>query len=561
MQMISIRQAFLAMVIGLGSVAFLLPSMVQSAPYQRPPEAESFSLAELDSEPICPEVDPVWRERQVIDGIAVEASPLCSPDNPADIAAFVKGTNNVSHDTIMETQLSMDAVIKGKDRDGDGDPDVIHVRLEVAELNGFSPDTPEPIPAYSIAPGVQPGLWVFAPKTRGMSTLNFESMQANYYLRAPSPAIRVEQGDTIKVTLENTHYLPHTIHFHGIDHPFLDEKGEGNDGVPQTSELPLMPGESRTYEMTPRHAGTMLYHCHVQPHAHIGMGLIGMMVVEENRPNNWVQTLNVGGGQVRYPSVAVKETYDREYDLLYQSVDQSLADKIKIANDARLIAQAINRDYNITQEPTNYFLLNGRSYPYTLRESLVVVEPNEQVKLRMANAGQDPIYVHSHGHKMTITDYDGAPHNPEAWITRDVYSLGPAQRIDLALNTTIDGLHSYGEGIWLMHDHTERAVTTDGINPGGGVTNIVYESFLSEKGLPLAKGVDLKPYFSKQFYQREVPVWASFDQENLFGDVNKAPAQLQIQPVLVSFGVGLLLGGLVIGVRLIRTFRRRPKEV
>ncbi|WP_244859976.1 multicopper oxidase domain-containing protein [Nitrosococcus oceani] len=559
--MMNIRHAFFAVVIGLGSFVLLFPSIVRSAPYQRPPATESFNLAELEIEPMCPDVDPVWRERQVIEGMLVEASPFCSPDNPADIAAFVKGTNNVSHDTIMETQLAMDAVTKGEDRDGDGDPDVIHLRLEVAELNGFSPDTPEPIPAYSIAPGVQPGFWVFAPKTRGMSTLNFESLQANAYLRAPSPVIRVEQGDTIKITLENTHYLPHTIHFHGVDHPFVNAAGEGNDGVPQTSELPLMPGESRTYEMTPRHAGTMLYHCHVQPHAHIGMGLVGLMVVEENRPSNWVQTLNVGGGHVRHPSVAVKETYDREYDLLYQSVDKTLADKIKIANDARLISKAINRDYNITENPTNYFLLNGRSFPYTLRESLVVVKPNELVKIRMGNAGQDPAYIHSHGHKMTITAYDGAPHNPEAWITRDVYELGPAQRIDLALNTSIDGFHSYGEGIWLLHDHTERAVTTDGMNPGGDVTSIVYESFLGEEGMPLGRGVDLKPYFSKEFYQKEVPVWASFDQENLFGEISKVPDQLRIQPALLAFGVGLLLGGIVIGIRSIMILKRRSKEV
>ncbi|WP_232420190.1 multicopper oxidase domain-containing protein [Nitrosococcus watsonii] len=559
--MMNIRQAFFAVVIGLGSLVLLFPSIVRSAPYQKPPAAESFNLAELEIEPMCPDVDPVWRERQVIEGITVEASPLCDPDNPADIATFVKGANNVSHDTIMETQLAMDVVTKGEDRDGDGDPDVIHVRLEVAELNGFSPDTPEPIPAYSIAPGVQPGFWVFAPKTQGMSTLNFESLQANAYLRAPSPVIRVEQGDTIKITLENTHYLPHTIHFHGVDHPFVTAAGEGNDGVPQTSELPLMPGESRTYEMTPRHAGTMLYHCHVQPHAHIGMGLVGLMVVEENRPNNWVQTLNVGGGHVRYPSVAVKETYDREYDLLYQSVDKTLADKIKIANDARLIAKGINRDYNITENPSNYFLLNGRSFPYTLRESLIVVKPNELVKIRMGNAGQDPAYIHSHGHKMTITAYDGAPHNPEAWITRDVYELGPAQRIDLALNTTIDGLHSYGEGIWLFHDHTERAVTTDGMNPGGDVSSIVYESFLGEEGMPLGRGVDLKPYFSKEFYQKEVPVWANFDQENLFGEISKVPAQLSIQPALLAFGVGLLLGGIVIGIRSIMILKRRSKEV
>ena len=52
---------------------------------------------------------------------------------------------------------------------------------------------------------------------------------------------RAEQGDQISITLENTHYLPHTIHFHGVDHPYhffldtpdLKEKQRvRNDGVP-----------------------------------------------------------------------------------------------------------------------------------------------------------------------------------------------------------------------------------------------------------------------------------------------------------------------------------------
>lgn len=561
MQITGMRQVFLS-VIGAGIAAFLASCGVQPESYERPPESEDFNLAELESEPMCPEVDPIWRKRQVIDGITVEASPLCSPDNPADIAVFVKGANNVSHDTIMETQLALDTVTKNQDRDGDGDPDVIHVHLEVAELNGFSPDFPGPIPAYSIAPGVQPGMWVFTPKTVDMSTINFESTVANDYLRAPSPTIRVEQGDTIKVTLENTHYFPHTIHFHGVDHPFVDSNGEGNDGVPHTSEVPVMPGHNRTYEMTPRHAGTMMYHCHVQPHVHITMGLAGLFVVEEDRPNNWVQTLNMGAGQVRYPSAAIRETYDQEYDLFYQSLDKEMSEKIRIANDVRLIAHALNQEYDITDASADYFLLNGRSFPYTMRESLIVVEPNQQVKIRMGNGRMlDVIAIHSHGHKMTITAYDGVTQNPDAWITRDVYLLGPAQRLDLTLDTTIDGLHSYGEGMWTMHDHTEKSVTTDGAHPGGGMTEIVYKSFLAENGMPMHQGVDVTPYFSKEFYERKVPVWTSFDPNNLFGGIKKASAQWQIQPVLIAFIGGLLLGSIVIGIRFFRITRKRSQEV
>jgi len=46
---------------------------------------------------------------------------------------------------------------------------------------------------------------------------------------------------------------------------------------------------------------------------------------------------------VRHPSVAVREKYDREYDLHYQDMDPRLHDLVQRANDPRLIAQMINR--------------------------------------------------------------------------------------------------------------------------------------------------------------------------------------------------------------------------
>jgi len=75
----------------------------------------------------------------------------------------------VSMDTLMKSGLATDAVVMGEDKNGDGDPDVVIIKLEVAELNGRSPDMLEVIPAFSIAPGIQSGLWVFAPKIVGMA--------------------------------------------------------------------------------------------------------------------------------------------------------------------------------------------------------------------------------------------------------------------------------------------------------------------------------------------------------------------------------------------------------
>lgn len=462
-----------------------------------------------DAEPFCKPAGPSeWRKAQVVEGVAIQESRVCNPDNPADIAAFVKGTNKLSMQTLMDTSnLAADAVTMQNDMDNDGDPDQITIKLEIMELNGRSPDFPGVVSTFDVAPGIQPNFWVFAPKSRDMSTRNFASVEANPLLRMPSPPIRVEQGDVVWLVVENTHYFPHSIHLHGVDHPYMDQGGEGNDGVGQTSQMDIMPGQSKTYVIRPRQPGTMYYHCHVQPHTHIPMGLAGMFIVEENRPNNWPQVFNVGAGQVRHPSVAVLEKYSQEYDLHYQSVDKELHAIPQSANDPRLVAQSMNQKYDITEASDDYFLLNGRSFPYTLRESMIAVSPDEKVKLRVLNGHTEAMALHIHGHKATETHYDGVEQNPVAQITRDVYMLGPAQRLDLALNTTDDGLHSFGAGLWMFHDHVEKSFTTDGMGEGGSISLVAYRNYLDEAGTPKTHGMDLAPYFTKEFWQRKIPVW------------------------------------------------------
>ncbi|MCP5244527.1 MAG: multicopper oxidase domain-containing protein [Burkholderiales bacterium] len=516
------------------------------------PETVKVSPAALNAEPICdPKISPSWRKAQVIEGVQIEASESCSPDNPHLIAAAVKGTNNISMSTLMETGLSPDAIIKTDDIDGDGDPDRITIKLEVIELNGRTPDFEGVIPTYDIAPGIQPGAWVFAPKTSGMSTENFESIRANSLLRLPSPVIRVEVGDIVQIVLENTHYFPHTIHLHGVDHPFSHHEyggGKyGNDGVPQTSEINLMPGERRVYEFQPRQAGTMFYHCHVQTHTHLAMGLAGMIIIEENRPNNWLQTLNVGAGHVRHPSVAVKEQFDKEYDLHYHAMDKELTSIIQKYNDPRLIARDMNRRYDLTDATEDYYTLNGLSFPYTLRESMIVVEPDQKIKLRMLNSGGEFIAIHTHGHKATITHYDGIEQNPVAQITRDVFDMAPAQRLDLVLKTVNDGLHSYGSGAWLFHDHREKGITTDGMSEGGSMSMIAYKSYLDETGLPkVAHGIDLSVYFTKEYYQRRLPIWQDLDETGSLGAPGvRSGIDPETQTTLLNLMSGFLFGILI----------------
>jgi len=513
------------------------------------PETVKVDPAALTSEPMCdPIISAAWREAQEIDGVKIEASPGCSPDNPAWIAAAVKGTNNISMDTLMKTGLSPDAIIKTDDLDGDGDPDRITIKLEIMELNGKTPDFPGVLPTFDIAPGIQPGAWVFAPKMSGASAENFESIRANPLLRLPSPVIRVEVGDIVQIVLENTHYFPHSIHLHGVDHPFSHGEHGGQDGVPQTSEVELMPGERRVYQFQARQPGTMFYHCHVQTHTHLAMGLAGMIIVEENRPNNWLQTLNIGAGHVRHPSVAVREQFDQEYDLHYHAMDKQLGEIIQKHNDPRLIARDMNRRYKITDSTEDYFTLNGLSYPYTLRESLIIVEPDQKIKLRLLNSGGEQIAVHTHGHHATITHYDGVEHNPMAQIMRDVFDIAPAQRLDLKLETVNDGKHSYGEGDWLIHDHREKGITTDGMAEGGSMSSIVYTSYLGKDGMPMVShfGIDLNKYFTKEYFERRLPIWQDLDEWASLGSPGERTGlDPATQNFLLNVLYGLLAGFLI----------------
>ncbi|MGR8932860.1 MAG: multicopper oxidase domain-containing protein [Gammaproteobacteria bacterium] len=531
--------------------AWLLPQAREEAELLPPESVADAPKRVGDAEKPCSDEHPEWRAAQTIEGVSIAASPLCEPDNPYEVAAAVKGVNNISMATLMQTHLAQDALTLGEDLDHDGDPDVIHIKLEVVELNGASPDGEFVIPGYAIAPGIKPAMWVFAPKSRDMGVKNARSTEANALLRSPSPTIRVEQGDKVTITLENTHYFPHTLHLHGVDHPWRNSAGEDNDG---DGDMAVFPGDGKNYEIQPRHAGTMLYHCHVQTDRHMMMGMSGLFVVEENRPNNWVQTFNIGAGQVRHPSVAVSEHFSQEYDLLYQALDKELSLLVQQSNDPRMIAKRMNREYNVTDATENYFLFNGRSYPYTLRDAMIVAEENETIKLRVGNMQKSTLALHIHGHKVTPTAQDGVALPAVLQVPRDVVDVSTAQRADLSLQTVNDGLHSYGPGAWMMHDHVEPGVTTDGIGPGGNMALLSYQPLLNDQGMPKGHDEMLSYAFTKSYYAGQASVWAHGDFAKSLG----APGMLS--PAYVRIIIFGLAAGALVGLALLLSVYRRKER-
>jgi FtsP/CotA-like multicopper oxidase with cupredoxin domain/Cu/Ag efflux protein CusF len=371
------------------------------------------------------------------------------------------------------------AVVLGQDHDGDGDPDEVQINLEVAEIQ------------EEVYPGKRVTFWVFTPEGEGMASV----------ARVPSPTIRVEEGDLVKITLHNTHYFPHTIHVHGTIHP------NDMDGVPDITQPAVRPGEAFTYTFVAKNPGTHFYHCHVQPDVHVLMGLGGMLIIEPNRPQNTFSHLILGAGRMPDLSrAAIEQGYQQEYSLVYMDIDERLHDIPDASDDPREIERRMHRAYDSTKRQPDIFLLNGRSFPYTLRDTPIVVGPNEKVKLRILNAGARTISLHTHGHHPILTHLDGYAVPPAMRYARDVFTIGPAQRVDLELRTTPDAHYASGPGVWLMHDHTEQAVTNKGISPGGDLTTIVYEAFMGPDGLPRT-AVNLKRFFNPDYYAGKLPVF------------------------------------------------------
>lgn len=199
-------------------------------------------------------------------------------DNSYAHTAFLRGTNQVATQTLLRAGLAPDALEKGADLDGDGDPDDIHLRLEVATL--------------SAAPGEH---WAFVPKAFGLAQWQ---VPPGLPAQTPpaSPDLRMEQGDSVLITLENSFHLPLALQFEGVEAESFTPVGP-----PADLALVALPGEARTYRLTPLSVGEGRYGA--QDSTAVARGLQGRVIVEENRPDNTLVTVDTAW-QLRAPPFA-----------------------------------------------------------------------------------------------------------------------------------------------------------------------------------------------------------------------------------------------------------------
>jgi FtsP/CotA-like multicopper oxidase with cupredoxin domain len=243
--------------------------------------------------------------------------------------------------------------------------------------------------------------------------------------QVPGPLFHVREGDTVELTLNNLTALSHTIHWHGI----LQRGTWEMDGVPDTTQKAIEPGETFVYKFVAEPSGTLWYHCHVNVNEHVAMrGMWGPFIIVPKKP------------------IKVEKEVTGDYILMLSGWASAWADKAGQGG--------------VPGDVFDYFTINGKSYPET---QPIRVKKGDVIRIRLFGAGDSIHSIHIHGHVFEITFKDGRP--LPAPIEADTVFVGPGERYDVILRCD-------NPGRWMVHDHIDNH-TMNGHTPMGGIMTVI----------------------------------------------------------------------------------------
>jgi manganese oxidase len=242
-----------------------------------------------------------------------------------------------------------------------------------------------------------------------------EVVQAwTYNGMVPSPWIRVEPNDKVRVVLTNNLPIFTEIHFHGITTPF------GDDGVVPFTQEPINPGETYTYEFTaPNRPELGMYHPHNHGDIAVINGMFGVFQVGDV-PLPRGETIN---------GVTVPE-------------DLQITDELPmVLNDAGVIG----------------LTLNGKSFPAT---DPIVATVGTWNLVHYYNEGLQSHPMHLHHVPQLVVARDGFPLESPFWV--DTLNVAPGERFSVLIQNRPEDINVEAPpgaplaetlGIWAYHCH------------------------------------------------------------------------------------------------------------
>ncbi|MGR8940568.1 MAG: multicopper oxidase family protein [Gammaproteobacteria bacterium] len=205
----------------------------------------------------------------------------------------------------------------------------------------------------------------------------------------PGPLIRIKLGDTLIVKLSNKLTQPTTVHWHGVRVP------NAMDGVPGVTQPPIQPGDSFTYQFTPKDPGTFWFHPHLNSPEQIERGLHGVLVVEDPK----------------------EPAYSR--DLVWVLDDWLLTDGAKI-HDQFVTGHDLAHDGRWGNVET----VNGKYHPS------FPVKAGERLRIRLVNVANGRVFVPAfEGLSPKVIAVDGMPVGAPFSLSQ--FYMAPGNRLDL----------------------------------------------------------------------------------------------------------------------------------
>jgi FtsP/CotA-like multicopper oxidase with cupredoxin domain len=215
----------------------------------------------------------------------------------------------------------------------------------------------------------------------------------------PGPTIQVQQGDRVRIRVENRLPESTSMHWHGLEVPIEQ------DGVPYVSQKPIAPGETYTYEFTVNQEGTFFYHAHSAMQEMIG--LIGMFIAHPREKH--------------LPDV------DHDYGIVLQ--EWAVLPNNSVPNTAGM--------------EFNWLTLNGVAAPLT---TPLIARLGSRVRLRFVNLGMDHHPIHLHGNQFVITGTEGGRAPESTWYPANTVLVGVAQ-------ARVVEFEAKYPGAWMIHCH------------------------------------------------------------------------------------------------------------
>jgi manganese oxidase len=228
----------------------------------------------------------------------------------------------------------------------------------------------------------------------------FKTIDAwGYNGSCPGPTMQINQGERVRIIVENALPESTSVHWHGLEVPIEQ------DGVPWISQKPIPPGGSFSYEFTVHQEGTFFYHAHSAMQEMIG--LIGTIIVHPQTPY----------------------------------IPQAHHDFAIVLQEWAILPG--NSVPNTASMEFNWLTFNGLSAPSS---TPLLVRLGSRVRLRFINLGMDHHPIHLHGNQFVITGSEGGRAPESTWYPTNTVLVGVAQ----AKVVEFDAKYP---GAWMIHCH------------------------------------------------------------------------------------------------------------